>query len=270
MVGTDTGFHHVERQCKGSTRKARRKATNMLMFPKFFTKLASESSYTGSVKGFHASVPSHTTIRGEIIQNQKDIEDLLTIPKGFFLNPIILKGFSSCKDPVISNDLVPIINPPSTWCRLGLRSWSFAMGCRPWIISIGPWVDRLVRLVRVVRVDEIRSSWACCRSTWSFPDGFFSTRWTGDVVPGEMCKVYNWEVSIGNSFFQQCNLQDTRCKQSSCPTLPTAAEPVEAEWLSPYRSWCKPVRTCSGTRSFPTSVGKYKSNIAQNSSYHST
>jgi hypothetical protein len=30
-------------------------------------------------------VPSHTTIKGKIIQNQKDIEDLLTIPKGFCL-----------------------------------------------------------------------------------------------------------------------------------------------------------------------------------------
>lgn len=66
---------------------------------------------------------------------------------------------------------------------------------------------------------------------------------------------------------QHCNLQNIRCKQSSCPT---AAEPVEAEWSSPYRSWCKPVRTCSWTRSFPTSYGKYQSNIAQNSTYHST
>jgi len=47
------------------------------------------------VKGFHAPVPSHTTIKGKIIQNQKDIEDLLTNSKRFLLNPIIPKGLLS-------------------------------------------------------------------------------------------------------------------------------------------------------------------------------
>lgn len=93
MFGTNTGFLSKPR-CWTSVQvkhqEARRKATNTLMFPSpmfsetFFTKLAWEQLRV-SVKGFHAPVPSHTTIKGKIIQNQKDIEDLLTIPKGFCL-----------------------------------------------------------------------------------------------------------------------------------------------------------------------------------------
>ena len=83
MLGENTGFC-VESKAPGSRHK---KSANTLMLPSpmfsesFFTRLASESSYTymSHVKGFLAPVPSQTTKRGEIIQNQKDIEDLVTI-----------------------------------------------------------------------------------------------------------------------------------------------------------------------------------------------
>ena len=86
-----------------------------------------------------------------------------------------------------------------------------------------------------------------CRSTWSFPDGGrkkvdWGYIWMlqGDVQSTPKGGVH-WR------FFQHCNLQNIRCKQSSCPT---AAEPVEAEWSSPTGRGVRPVRTCSWTEVF--------------------
>ena len=157
------------------------------------------------------------------------------------------------------------INPPSTWCLLasddhGLSLWAADHGSFPSAHgSIGP-----LGPIGSGRSAGIVSG---VRSTWSFPDGGRKkVDWGYIWMLQGRCPKYT-KGGVHWRFFQHCNLQNIRCKQSSCPT---AAEPVEAEWSSPYRSWCKPVRTCSWTRSFPTSYGKYQSNIAQNSTYHST
>ena len=85
---------------------------------------------------------------------------------------------------------------------------------------------------------------------------------------GEMFQVHQKRCPLETG--SEPTLQSAKHQVLSQSSCPTAAEPVEAEWSSPYRSWCKPVRTCGWTRSFPTSYGKYQSNIAQNSTYHST
>jgi hypothetical protein len=165
---------------------------------------------------------------------------------------------SRCQSSIYHQSTINLVLGGLGW------SWSFAMGCRPWIISIGPWVDWAAWADRIGSISWDRF-W--CRSTWSFPDGGRKkVDWGYIWMLQGRCPKYT-KGGVHWRFFQHCNLQNIRCKQSSCPT---AAEPVEAEWSSPYRSWCKPVRTCSWTRSFPTSYGKYQSNIAQNSTYHST
>ena len=86
MLGENTGLF-VESEAPGSRQKISKHfdASFSYVPESFFTRLASESSYTymSHVKGFLAPVPSQTTKRGDIIQNQKDIEDLVTIHEVF-------------------------------------------------------------------------------------------------------------------------------------------------------------------------------------------